>query len=965
MPSSIACQQVVLVLAATFAAHAVIQAEGAALPPLADAPAEALPQLAACDETLGHCSASVMLQKGNRMQRAHIEASDAPVELQLAKAKTTGQTRRILEIDGFQMWSLNGMYSEGDELIGNKPIYVNEHNRLIYYCAYWGAWHIGSMGDDLSYFHDGGCGLWANFPWRSDQGEAPTGAAQSEWYMGAWHSAASAGVMSTGLTCSSYGSEANCTGSPEGCHWVGERCTAEWQVFGPNGPQFNDVGQGALGTCYFLAAIASVAFAQPQVIQDMYVEGHFDTYPVHVIKFLLTGKPILVAVDEMIPVNAADKPSFVQYDSQSLILWPLLYEKAWAKVFGSFKAVEGGWGNEALKAIAQAPVTVVLHDDIEDLWAVLVDAEAHKYPMYSATTETAPDVGLAMSHAYAVLGTGSTEIDGVSKRTVRCYNPWSVTNYNGAVDNDELHLSDGHFYMLLEEYASAFASTLVAHIHQGYVTSYQVMTTGAEAIAEMVDFQMTDDQPFAVQLEWPSFRLSREGGCDNLQPRVNVEVFKDGAPVVNTSQTQTKILNTFSNVRADVPGGAGHYTVHVRVNFPNGAWVDEIVLNTYAASQTTISAPVALPPQPAGFVEMGGFGNSALNGRYEEDPQTIVGGRETYWSSSGYFLYHCGINGGWRINFHWYLSTAQTGECSTWVGPPYAADVLQVDMPKGWWEWTGTSWVERAEAGVVSHTHNHPSVDLPTTTTEILLPPTTTTTTHPAPTTPAPEATTPLPVHPVLAVALHGFSDADMNGNYTEQSEDELKVSGNLTYWKDDGSGYYIYFCVSSGDWRVTDRSISIQQGGGCLSQARCSVGVDILDPAAASGWKERVGNTWQASNGGVSWTGVAHAALLQAQDPFVPRTAGVARASLLKYRSRASHASGLETCKDVLDRLDTLGNTASIIQSRSDDLFPADLSSIANDGETCGDTAQGIADSCESYNNWKALSDIMADARR
>eukprot|EP00971_Amphidinium_carterae_P303400 6028654-Amphidinium_carterae.1 len=52
-------------------------------------------------------------------------------------------------------------------------------------------------------------------------------------------------------------------------------------------------------------------------------------------------------------LNDEEKPVFVKYASESLTLWPMLYEKAWAKVFGNFKAIEGGTGYEAFKAIAQ------------------------------------------------------------------------------------------------------------------------------------------------------------------------------------------------------------------------------------------------------------------------------------------------------------------------------------------------------------------------------------------------------------------------------------------------------------------------------------------------------------------------------------------------------------------------------------------------------------------------------------
>merc|ERR1712079_959359 len=69
------------------------------------------------------------------------------------------------------------------------------------------------------------------------------------------------------------------------------------------------------------------------------------------------------------------------------------------------------------------------------------------------------------------------------------------------------------------------------------------------------------------------------------------------------------------------------------------------------------------------------------------------------------------------------------------------------------------------------------------------------------------------------------------------------------------------------------------------------------------------------------------------------------------------------EKCQHLLRRLDELNNQKEISESISGDpLFPPQMSSIAQPGMTCGDTAQGIKESCEKFNKWKSLSEIMAD---
>ena len=72
---------------------------------------------------------------------------------------------------------------------------------------------------------------------------------------------------------------------------------------------------------------------------------------VYVTRWLIDGKPRIVAVDEWIP-GYGNTPSFskvVGYLDKDF--WGIILEKAWAKIHGSFMIVEGGWHNEVWTAL--------------------------------------------------------------------------------------------------------------------------------------------------------------------------------------------------------------------------------------------------------------------------------------------------------------------------------------------------------------------------------------------------------------------------------------------------------------------------------------------------------------------------------------------------------------------------------------------------------------------------------------
>lgn len=118
-----------------------------------------------------------------------------------------------------------------------------------------------------------------------------------------------------------------------------------------------DVGQGGLGDCYLLAAFASLANRNNgSVLKNMFIDvvkkkkiycfnffffKNDNLKHVYVTRWLLNGKPRFVAIDDWVPGSGSGSSfSHLKEDQDA---WPLLLEKAYAKIHGSYKIIEGGW----------------------------------------------------------------------------------------------------------------------------------------------------------------------------------------------------------------------------------------------------------------------------------------------------------------------------------------------------------------------------------------------------------------------------------------------------------------------------------------------------------------------------------------------------------------------------------------------------------------------------------------------
>ena len=118
-------------------------------------------------------------------------------------------------------------------------------------------------------------------------------------------------------------------------------------LFGPLGPTVEDINQGALGDCWILAGLGSIADRDPNGIRASVVDFGDGTYGVH-----LGDK--FYRVDNDLPVAVAGNTSLV-YTSLGLggSVWVSIVEKAYAHYrtgANSYASIEGGFTNDLYEA---------------------------------------------------------------------------------------------------------------------------------------------------------------------------------------------------------------------------------------------------------------------------------------------------------------------------------------------------------------------------------------------------------------------------------------------------------------------------------------------------------------------------------------------------------------------------------------------------------------------------------------
>lgn len=232
-----------------------------------------------------------------------------------------------------------------------------------------------------------------------------------------------------------------------------------WTLFREQ-PRSDDVRQGALGNCWFVAALSIVA-ENPDLIRRMFIGSQeYNANGAYQLRLCRDGEWHTVLVDDVFPCTNLDMLAYAKAARRQL--WVPLVEKAAAKLFGCYQHLSSGTVAEALVQFTgfpadqfpllgegmppseeqrkpQAEMTpeeiaaamVAKEAEVEELWQTLLDAKERGFIMGTSCVGRKDmkqkEMGLQAPHGYAVLDLR----DIMGFRLVKLRNPWGIESWNG------------------------------------------------------------------------------------------------------------------------------------------------------------------------------------------------------------------------------------------------------------------------------------------------------------------------------------------------------------------------------------------------------------------------------------------------------------------------------------------------------------------------------------------------------
>eukprot|EP00931_Biecheleriopsis_adriatica_P084930 TRINITY_DN5905_c0_g1_i1.p1 TRINITY_DN5905_c0_g1~~TRINITY_DN5905_c0_g1_i1.p1 ORF type:complete len:654 (-),score=116.19 TRINITY_DN5905_c0_g1_i1:89-2050(-) len=146
----------------------------------------------------------------------------------------------------------------------------------------------------------------------------------------------------------------------------------------PNGSFFGDttIVQGQLSSCWFLAALAGVAGKGaglfPLVLEESFAEGRY-TFCFHKTELEQESGWVHVTIDDWLPADEDGLPIFARAAVPG-VLWPSLFEKAYAKLHTSYNALNRGMEVDALSDLTGYSVSLRdLRQPSQNTWNNLLE----------------------------------------------------------------------------------------------------------------------------------------------------------------------------------------------------------------------------------------------------------------------------------------------------------------------------------------------------------------------------------------------------------------------------------------------------------------------------------------------------------------------------------------------------------------------------------------------------------------
>ncbi|KAI8601444.1 hypothetical protein EDD21DRAFT_337138 [Dissophora ornata] len=301
-------------------------------------------------------------------------------------------------------------------------------------------------------------------------------------------------------------------------------------VFFLNGASPEDIKQGSVGDCWFVASLAVISNI-PGLLEQLCVKKN-EQVGVYGFIFFKDGDWVSTVVDDQLFYKMDQKSRRQLYFSscnEERESWLPLLEKAYAKIHGDYESLTGGYTSEGIEDLTGGTASMMFSSDILDknrFWQEEMK-QVNKHTLMGCSInyqEEDPEKhGIQAGHAYSVLKVAEYQ----GERLVHIRNPWGEIEWNGDWSDQSERWTPEAMKALAQEDKDD------GQFWMPYRDFLRIFTT--------IDRCRVFDASWSVASSWISY---------NVEPRSNgqfhFELTKTSDTVIVLSQPDTRYYGTFN-----------------------------------------------------------------------------------------------------------------------------------------------------------------------------------------------------------------------------------------------------------------------------------------------------------------------------------------------------------------------------------------------------------------------------------
>ena len=255
----------------------------------------------------------------------------------------------------------------------------------------------------------------------------------------------------------------------------------------------NYLKYGRVSIPYFYSVLSALANHYPSIFAKIILSKEYNPKGMYNVKLYIDGEFQTITIDDYFPCIKGTNVYFFTRPS-NFEIWPLLIEKAWAKVNGGYLNIVNLWPCDLFKALTGFSFDELIHPRLnkEELFNELYNINKNKGLALSLTVENkeVEEKGLFIYHFYILEDIEKVEIEkNKNVFLLKLRDPESESNWKGdynpksnlwtdkiksKINKNKLDLKDGEFWISLDDFYKLFIRTDICHmLTDGFVTYYQ------------------------------------------------------------------------------------------------------------------------------------------------------------------------------------------------------------------------------------------------------------------------------------------------------------------------------------------------------------------------------------------------------------------------------------------------------------------------------------------------------------